>query len=99
MPVGLSPKNKWVSDELDEIKVLFADNIKEVMITMEMVEVMERDFVNLKGIPLRKIYWKIRSLWEKKEEEDEVSSFGAIINDYITKSCKPSSPFLTYDVP
>ena len=34
-------------DELEEVKRLFADNIKEEMITMEMVKIMESHFLLL----------------------------------------------------
>ena len=62
----VSPKKKWTMGELGEIKRLFADNIKEEMITMEMVNIMQCHFVLLQGVPLRKIYWKIQS----KENEE-----------------------------
>ena len=65
-----SPKKKWSQDELDEIKLLFADNLKEEAITMTMVKVMEEDFKMLKSVPLRKIYWKIRSLWKSNKVEE-----------------------------
>ena len=67
---AVSPKKKWTMDELEEVKRLFADNIKEEMITMEMVKIMESDFLLLQGVPLRKIYWKIRSLHSNKENEE-----------------------------
>ena len=71
---SISPKKKWTPDEIKEIETLFADNIKEEMVTMEMVNVMKCDFQLLKGIPLRKIYWKIRSLWKTNHmAEDDVN--------------------------
>ena len=35
---------------------------------MEMVKVLEPDFLFLKGIPVRKIYWKIRSIYKLIEK-------------------------------
>lgn len=65
-----SPRRKWSDAEIDEIKLIFADNIREKLVTMDMIRSMEKDFERLKGLPLRKSYDKIRSIWRTESSEN-----------------------------
>lgn len=46
--------------------MLFSDIIKEKMVTMEMFRAITTDFEYLKDIPQKKIYDKIRSIYNNK---------------------------------
>lgn len=64
-----SPRRKWTDNEIEEIEKLFADSIKEEMVTMEIVRAMSADFKYLNDVPLKKIYDKIRSIYNNKTKE------------------------------